>query len=1218
MSRRDEFLTGTQRKVGDRVGWRCSRPECRAPVKGPTLNPEGVANIGVFAHITAAARGGPRYEEKLTPEQRRSAANAILLCQNCAKLIDNDEEEYSVNVLTDWKSQAEKKSKEELGAPLARLQKKIDEVIAHIGGKNGISKQFLDAIIEQIEDLINRQKGQHALNFIEPLVEKAWNALDNGEKYKLLRLKALSLLQLGKNKEGAKSFIDALPYNKGHDKAFSNAAWGYQILKKKAQAIEYARKAIKMNPENIRSYCILAEVLPKNQLNKLKAETPNIVANHAEFAMSLGRRAKNDLVEAEKWLRVAVENANENPAQPKAMLAEILIMSAMRGRPFADNDELKTDESKKIKEAMSLLESVYEEIKGADNNKTLARILQNLSTANASLGHLDDALRFMEKCLEVSNEYKYQRRRVELLWITGKVKEAKDALRKIKIPADRSTDLLEADILRSENQFTEAEKLVDKFLSRKKKTKWKKDANRLRLRIYMQKKEFSAAETFSADLLKKNPDDIDNLIDAANLQKILKAPDKAKSLVETAESKLRKEDSFQNIRQVADAYFGLKEYTRACALYERISDGQTNNDVTKHLLHCYYLNGDYKKALQVCEQVRKWYGYQTYFSEVEAVIYEKMGDIPKAQQVTEDYLAAHPGDAKMSLQLARLYARTHDTDKIKSLISNLTGEDWGLEERLSLAFLNAEVGELEKAFDIAYETRRKFIKDERAHPAYISFFMQTEKPAGIHPEIVGVDTVAFFDNGIGEREYYLIEEKKRDGYDLKEISADEQRAQGLLGKKINDEFDLVINHIGGEKGTLKIIQSKHVFAYQESMKEYARMIPNNPAFTMGVTEKGKEKEQLEMMMLLAGQRAKNIEFLEDFYLKKKTPIGMYAERAGIDIVQLFSGLQYANDKKIICCIGDIDEQSEAAQCFAPPYDEATPIMDATAILTVHYLGIEEKVAAFFKEIGISQSTRDVFTQKIEELESTPPAGYLGADSYSEVKPEDIAKEIARLKRIRDWLDKHCKILRVNAVVDMGGKRKEELDEIFGSEFIDSVLLASEQNHFLYSDDFLTRVVARNEFKVKGMWTQLLMMRLLKVQQMANDEYAKASAALVEADYDYTSVNEHVLMLIAEKMGWKPEGLFLKVIEIIKTAEVNSLLRMAAGFLFELMHKTILTPMLKEGMIIGFLNAITQNQKDLDAFLKKLIALLSRRFSLSQALLQELLAIIAEWRTTQLR
>lgn len=57
--------------------------------------------------MKAASRGGPRYDASLTPEQRQDADNGIWLCQNCAKLVDNDQTRYPVEVLRDWKTRAE-------------------------------------------------------------------------------------------------------------------------------------------------------------------------------------------------------------------------------------------------------------------------------------------------------------------------------------------------------------------------------------------------------------------------------------------------------------------------------------------------------------------------------------------------------------------------------------------------------------------------------------------------------------------------------------------------------------------------------------------------------------------------------------------------------------------------------------------------------------------------------------------------------------------------------------------------------------------------------------------------------------------------------------------------------------------------------------------------------------------------------------------------------
>jgi len=64
-------------------------------------------NIGVAAHITAASPGFCRYDPTLTSDERSSISNGIWLCQSCAKLIDSDESEYTIEKLRKWKSIAE-------------------------------------------------------------------------------------------------------------------------------------------------------------------------------------------------------------------------------------------------------------------------------------------------------------------------------------------------------------------------------------------------------------------------------------------------------------------------------------------------------------------------------------------------------------------------------------------------------------------------------------------------------------------------------------------------------------------------------------------------------------------------------------------------------------------------------------------------------------------------------------------------------------------------------------------------------------------------------------------------------------------------------------------------------------------------------------------------------------------------------------------------------
>ncbi len=117
---RDDFNKQTIETLADRAGNRCSNPECRQPTSGPRSESTKTVNIGVAAHITAASEGGPRYDPTLTPEQRRHPDNGLWLCQNCAKLVDNDALAYPVDLLQVWKRQAEDTARQELqrrGAP---------------------------------------------------------------------------------------------------------------------------------------------------------------------------------------------------------------------------------------------------------------------------------------------------------------------------------------------------------------------------------------------------------------------------------------------------------------------------------------------------------------------------------------------------------------------------------------------------------------------------------------------------------------------------------------------------------------------------------------------------------------------------------------------------------------------------------------------------------------------------------------------------------------------------------------------------------------------------------------------------------------------------------------------------------------------------------------------------------------------------------------------
>lgn len=114
MPERDDFTMKVKNTLAKRVGYRCSNPMCRKLTIGPKKGDDGAMMDGIAAHITAAAQGGPRYCPILTAEERSSIDNGIWLCSKCSILIDRDVKEYTVDVLKQWKAQAEKYASDEL------------------------------------------------------------------------------------------------------------------------------------------------------------------------------------------------------------------------------------------------------------------------------------------------------------------------------------------------------------------------------------------------------------------------------------------------------------------------------------------------------------------------------------------------------------------------------------------------------------------------------------------------------------------------------------------------------------------------------------------------------------------------------------------------------------------------------------------------------------------------------------------------------------------------------------------------------------------------------------------------------------------------------------------------------------------------------------------------------------------------------------------------
>lgn len=140
---RHDFLKSTITTLRENVAGLCSNPDCRVLTVASVSDKDKTLNLGVAAHICAAAPGGPRYNPDQTKDERRAYENGIWLCSTCSRLIDDDPASYPVALLNCWKKQTIEYVRSNVGKQMLPKEeietRAITETLNYVGGRDPAS-----------------------------------------------------------------------------------------------------------------------------------------------------------------------------------------------------------------------------------------------------------------------------------------------------------------------------------------------------------------------------------------------------------------------------------------------------------------------------------------------------------------------------------------------------------------------------------------------------------------------------------------------------------------------------------------------------------------------------------------------------------------------------------------------------------------------------------------------------------------------------------------------------------------------------------------------------------------------------------------------------------------------------------------------------------------------------------------------------------------------
>jgi len=261
------------------------------------------------------------------------------------------------------------------------------------------------------------------------------------------------------------------------------------------------------------------------------------------------------------------------------------------------------------------------------------------------------------------------------------------------------------------------------------------------------------------------------------------------------------------------------------------------------------------------------------------------------------------------------------------------------------------------------------------------------------------------------------------------------------------------------------------------------------------------------------------------------------------------------DRVIKVCIGANEEMLIAESLIKS--NRKGYIVDPITLVTIHTLNVGEKLFLGSEMLGITQSSLDLIQQLIDER-VVRKEGYLSLSKVGdqivkhEITKEDIARDITFLESVISWASSNCEIVPSVGSSDLPHELVT-FGEMLMPAFYDTLLAAQGSNRLLISNDQHFRQFSKMVKNVNSVWLQPILLDAVAKERIGNREYADCIEYLVCTNHSYVTVNEEVLINLAEKYDWYISNAFEQVADILRNnrSSLSSSVNVAGKFLVRL-------------------------------------------------------------------
>jgi len=476
-------------------------------------------------------------------------------------------------------------------------------------------------------------------------------------------------------------------------------------------------------------------------------------------------------------------------------------------------------------------------------------------------------------------------------------------------------------------------------------------------------------------------------------------------------------------------------------------------------------------------------------------------DYQKAVTRLREFIAANPAHRVANLRLACVAMRYGLTN-----IAPLTESTLPPPDQLPMRYAVPAVrvlqwqGQSKLAVDYAYRVLRSHTSEVEAHKAYLGSLMTGARlddiPAAM--DEIAVGSAVQYSEGDAPGGWFVIEDTDKPNSEFEELSASDEIAKELLGKKVGETFVLAKSPIKNRVGKVTQILSKYARRFQAIGDQMEMKFPDQTIIrVMRVPPADKVTvADIQPMLDTIKARSELVAKLREIYRTTAITLNMYGEKLGNGACDALFDLATSEPDFVRCAHPTTDGLASAMAALGT---KSTVVLDLVALTTLRLLLITRQVltSGVLRFVVTAATYTELQELRAKARFSTPHGSmyYEGGQHYmTETTAEQSEREKAAFEEWMECVESNTTVVSVPEVAALDPERRKSLEKMFGSEGLEAAVAALVPGRILWTDDLVFAEVARTELGVERVWTQAVIEHLatrgLVDREVAEEAYAK--------------------------------------------------------------------------------------------------------------------------------